>query len=128
MRPGSHPPSGDGQGFGNGCEGAGASTTKLHIVCFSFFLSFFLNIYFEDIFYVVCKLSPKMQIRALVFRSSKAATKDRSFPSMQEGRQHPQSAALLSTIGFIATSSVTPPKVPSPNAACGPGEGLAIGF
>lgn len=45
VRPGSHPPSGDGQGFGNGCEGAGASTNKLHITCFSFFLSFLISIF-----------------------------------------------------------------------------------
>lgn len=55
VSPGSHPLSRDGRGFGNGCEWGGwASTNKLHVMCFTFSLSFFLiYIYLR---YFVCGL------------------------------------------------------------------------
>lgn len=71
---------------------------------------------------MVCKLSPKMQIEPWCFVPARQPRRTDSSPACRG------IVELLSTIGFIATSNVEPLKVPSPNTACGPGEGLSIGF
>lgn len=66
-----------------------------------FFFSFFKKK--DDILYVVCKLSPKMQMLALVFHSSKAVTNPKYRPLNQEGV-----SALPTCAGLALSQPATP--------------------